>query len=136
MCTLLSTDVGQGGRMNGDQFKAARQAAGWSIRGAAAQLGTTPATIQRWEAGASRIPSDVADRVRTAVDTGGGDGDLLTRREQQDVIALLRRRVRVAKAEAKRRSADLLAQFEAAIATIEQADAAAWTAITAAADAA
>jgi DNA-binding transcriptional regulator YiaG len=51
--------------MRSEEFRQLRMAAGWSVRGAANELGVTPSTIQRWEAGAT-IPSEAADQVRAA----------------------------------------------------------------------
>jgi len=117
--------------MTGDDFRARRQQAGLSIRGAATLLSTTPQSIQRWESGGTRIPSEAAERIGAE----SNDADVLTKSERQELAGLLRRRARVAKADAKQRTAELLADFEAGLATIQKSDDAAWRDITATAQA-
>jgi len=100
--------------MTGDDFRARRQQAGLSIRGAGTLLGTSAQTIQRWEAGNTRIPSEAAERIGAE----SADADVLTKSERQELAGLLRRRARVAKADAKQRTTELLAEFEEKLAAL------------------
>jgi hypothetical protein len=59
-----------------------------------------------------------------------GHGDGITRRERDDLAALVRRREKVAKAAAKERSAQLLAEIEAKLADSFDAEDALWADVT------
>lgn len=116
--------------MTSDEFRRARTRAGLSIRAAATYLDTTAATIQRWEAGRSRIPSEAADRIAAE----SRDADVLTKTERQELTSLLRRREKVAKSDAKQRSADLLAEFEEKLAALMKPTDEAWADVVALAE--
>jgi len=113
--------------MTGDEFRVARTQSGFSIRAAATYLGTTATTIQRWESGASRIPSEAADRITAE----SRDADVLTKSERQELTGLLRRREKVAKSDARQRSAELLAEFEEKLATLLKPTDDAWADVVA-----
>jgi transcriptional regulator with XRE-family HTH domain len=95
--------------MTPEAFREARRKVGWSIRAAAKHLETTPTTIQRWESGKSRIPSEAADLMGAEAQDVAA---VMTNSERQEMVLHARRRARVAKASAKQRRAELMADFE------------------------
>lgn len=61
--------------MTATEFRFLRAASGLSSRTLAAALGVQNSTVYRWEHGARRIPSEIADHLRRLASTPAPDSN-------------------------------------------------------------